>query len=348
MTASTHELVSVRLCRKMRQYAFRILLLPFMRYYLETNALRSLGSAIIRAPALLNEAFTSVFAVFELIKKIGREEDSSRRIAVFKALVNSDLVMRNIMPDDLLREAYGWSSHAPTAGDVRNAMMKIIVAIEKGDAQTIEHEEHYMTLVNSVEAGALEFQQALRYNYTGPKPAPEKIEISWADLLQPRGDTPQAPPADLDTRHPAYIFMDIIRDEKAVKTYRALDLPDSLTIDDAEILSRYDRRLDMFFFASHAYELRKRALRQSPEKNDMQDLLHTAYLSNNDAIIVSDDKIFVQILPSRNRMSVAEFRARQLGRANNAVEDIAAAQKSQDEFVADDPVTGTEQTSGLE
>lgn len=297
-----------------------------MRYYLETNALRALGSNLVRNPALLKDAFTSTFAIFELIKKIGRGKDGGRRIGVFKALLNSEIKIRDIMPEDLIPEAYGWKTSEPAAAKVHNAMAQIIENIQEVSPDEICNEEDYKELIEHHESGAQQFQEALSKRYTGPMPEPETFLFSLVDAICPLEEVPSPTPEHIHDKHPAYIFIDSIRDRKAIKTYRALDLPDSTTIEDAEILRRYDKRLDLFFYATEVYEMMKDSMRGSPEKNDMMDLLHIVYLHNNDIVIVSNDKLFEHVLPSMNRMTLEEFQSFQLNRAEAEVSDTPSVE----------------------
>jgi len=281
-----------------------------MRYYLETNALRSLGSYLIRNPVALKDAFTSTFSLFELIKKIGRGEDSERRVAVLKALWESDISVRQSMPADLIREAYGWESEKLDSTEVNNALIRILDGWENTTSapQELTDDEQYREIIAIHETGTLRFQEMLSKLHTGPAPEPERLLHDSETMFEPNVE-PHKQFEPSDTRHPAYFFMDWIRDAQAIKTYRTLDLPDSETVSDIEILRRYDRQLDRFFFATHIFEMRKSANRERSGKNDMLDLLHTLYLHDNDTVMVSNDRIFEFVLPNRNRISVEAFKA---------------------------------------
>lgn len=279
-----------------------------MRYYLETNALRALGKFLVSNPTVLTNAFTSTFSLFELIKRVGRGGDSEKRAAILKALWDADVSVRMPMPDELLYLAYGWETAEPDSLQIYKTLISLIERNEDPLAFDEQFaDEQYRQIVSHHENSTLRFQKEISDRYVRPKPEPEVIKIDLAAFIVP-DDTAGAHIDHLDTRHPAYIFLDQIRNDKAVSTYRNLDVPDAGELPDAEIISRYNRQLDLFFFATYAFELKKKTFREACAKNDMLDLLHTLYLSDNDVVMVSDDNIFDSVLPNRNLISVKCFK----------------------------------------
>jgi hypothetical protein len=280
----------------------------YMRYYLETNALRALGKYLVSNPAVLTNAFTSTFSLFELIKRIGRGGDSDKRAAILKALWDADVSVRMPMPAELLYLAYGWQTAEPDSLEIYKTLISLIERNE--DPVAFEEQltnERYRKIVAHHEDGTLRFQKEISDRYVRPKPEPEVIKLDFAAFIEP-DNIATAQTKHLDTRHPAYVFLEKIRDDQAVSTYRNLDVPDAGELTNAEIISRYNRELDLFFFATYAFELKKKAFREACAKNDMLDLLHTLYLSDNDVVMVSDDNIFESVLPNRNLISVKCFK----------------------------------------
>ena len=55
-----------------------------MKYYLETNALRAIGNKLQNNQKLLNSSYTSLFSIFEIMKGIGKKNDSLNRLSVLK------------------------------------------------------------------------------------------------------------------------------------------------------------------------------------------------------------------------------------------------------------------------
>ncbi|TNJ15301.1 hypothetical protein CF112_23160 [Aeromonas hydrophila] len=100
--------------------------------------------------------------------------------------------------------------------------------------------------------------------------------------------------------------MEYIRKDFAIATFHSVY--GNVRFSDQKILDMYNNKLDIYFFAVHAFELRKHSLRELAKKNDLLDLFHTAYLFEYDSMIVSDDKIYESILPEFNVMSVSDYK----------------------------------------
>lgn len=293
-----------------------------MRYYLETNALRALGGYLVRNPGVLANAFTSTFSLFELIKRVGREGDSGKRVAILKALWDANISVNTPMPDELIYLAYGWETEKPDSLEIYKTLISIIERNE--DPQAFQEQlasERYSKIVADHENGTLRFQKEISDRYVRPKPEPEMIRFNFEEFIVP-DRMGEVRAKHVDTRHPAYIFLDHIRDDKAVSTYRILDVPDAAEATNVEILSRYNRQLDLFFFATFAFELKKKSNREACAKNDMLDLLHTLYLKDNDVIMVSDDNIFESVLPNRNLISIQRFKELHAKPADGATTEV--------------------------
>ena len=106
--------------------------------------------------------------------------------------------------------------------------------------------------------------------------------------------------------HPSEIFLLTIKDKYTISIFKRLNI--SNKVSDNDILQAYTGKLNLFFFALYAFELKKKSLREATAKNDLLDLLHTVYLYNTDIVMVSDDKIFETILPNKNIISVEEYK----------------------------------------
>lgn len=271
-----------------------------MKYYLETNALRALGSLIDKNEDLQNQSYTSLFAIFELIKGINNRSDSQKRKHILSSIINSNLGFVPVMPYDAMKNAFNHVEEKEQSATVIEQLRKLI----NNDNSTVDG---YQSLVDDYEFGTLDFQSNSNIRNVCPKPEPEYIKLDLNTMFdEPKLDIPigvKNLPKDV---HPSRIAMEMHKLQFAPTIFKSFF--DYAGISDEEILGYYNDDLDLYFFASHLYELKKHCFRESSAKNDLLDILHTVYLSKHESIMVSNDKIFDSILPNINIISVDEYK----------------------------------------
>lgn len=271
-----------------------------MKYYLETNALRALGSKIQQNQELLRQSYTSIFSIFELIKGIGRSSDSQRRKEVLAVLKSTDLGIIEAMPFEIMKAGFTDYVHKDETKIITNILGGLIA----DDSTTLKD---YDDLVERYESSTLDFQAKSNDCYVRPKPEPEYIRIDLKTMLsEPKIDIPEGVKNLPEGVHASRIAMEYLKLTSAPKYFHILFNNENIT--DEEIHKIYNDKLDLFFFSSHAYELKKNCLRESAAKNDWLDVLHTVYLFNHDSIMVSNDKLFESILPNINLISIEDFK----------------------------------------
>jgi len=274
-----------------------------MKYYLETNALRALGNKIHENQNIISKSFTSIFAIFEIIKGINFSKDSKKRINIIKNLVNSNIKIIGFMPIEVIENIFLTQVDISESNNIIQELKKII-----SNPSEYKGTDEYLKLIRRYENGTNIFKKKITQNYCIPKPETETIEITFDDLFS----EPEIP-SELSEKiaklpkntHPSEILLLMIRDKYIISLYKMLNISDSIDKDD--ILKIYNRELDLFFFALYMFDLKKKSLREAPAKNDFLDLLHIVYLNNTEMIIVSNDKIFKTILPNKNVISVEEY-----------------------------------------
>lgn len=271
-----------------------------MKYYLETNALRALGGRVHENKTLRDLSYTSLFAVFELIKGIDNRSDSQARKNIILNIINTDISIVSAMPFELMRSAFT---------NVENRVQSKAVIDQLRNLVNNEDliADGYQALIDNYESDTLEFQRMSNVRYVRPKPEPRCIKFDLETMFdEPEVDIPigvKNLPQDV---HPSRIAMEMLKVHLAPKTFKIFF--DDKGCKDEEILSYYNNSLDLFFFASHSYDLKKYCLRESSAKSDLLDILHTVYLFGHDSVIVSNDKIFDSILPNINQISVEEYK----------------------------------------
>lgn len=271
-----------------------------MKYYLETNALRALGSLVDANRELKNQSYTSLFSIFELIKGINNRSDSQKRKHILAAIINSDLRLVPVMPYDAMKRAFNHVEEKEQGATVIEQLRKLI---DNGDSTV----DGYQALVDEYEFGTLDFQSNSNMRNVRPKPELEYIKLDLETMFsESKVDIPIGVKKLPKDAHPSRVAMEMHKLHFAPAIFKFFF--DDTGISDEQILSYYNDTLDLFFFASHLYELKKHCLREGSAKNDLLDILHTVYLSKHESIMVSDDKIFDSILPNTNLIGIEEYK----------------------------------------
>ncbi len=270
-----------------------------MKYYLETNALRALGGSLGADKELLNQSYTSTFSLFELIKGIDRSKGSNKRLAVLKTIQATELKLIDFMPFEMMELAFGDGTYVFESETVKKKIRSILLDTELA-------QQDYTKIIDRYESSTKDFQINTTSSYAVSAPPPKIVLLNLEESIFPDRETPDYLKNIPENVHPSRIAMEWIKQKEAPAIYRYL-YPDS-NLSDESILGIYKDSLDLYFFASFGYDLKRKCLREAASKNDFLDLLHTIYLVDYDNIIVSNDAIFSAILPDVNIISVEEYR----------------------------------------
>ncbi len=271
-----------------------------MQFYLETNALRALGSEIEKNNEVLEKSYTSIFSLFEISKGIGRSTDSDKRKKILMKLKKVELKFIELMPLEMIETAFVDTIDTTESEHIH----KTIASNMAGNSISANA---FNEIARQYESNTKIFQSKITELYATPEPEPEKItmnlEIMFSDPSPSDISALEKLPKDA---HPSRVAMEYFKREDAPLFYRAVT--GNYSLGNEEIMEMYNNSLDLFFFAYRSFNLKRRCLREAAAKNDWLDILHTTYLRSYDDIIVSDDKIFETILPNINIMSVMEFK----------------------------------------
>ncbi|WP_156152674.1 MULTISPECIES: hypothetical protein [Pseudomonas] len=270
-----------------------------MRYYLETNALRALGGSVGNNKELLKQSYTSTFSLFELTKGIGRSRDSDVRLGVLKALQAVELSFIDFMPFEMMELAFGGGAYVLESEAVKDKIRSIL-----SNTELTQH--NYDKIIERYEFGTKVFQTKVTMAYAVPASPPKTVHLDLDKMFSPERETPDYLKKLPKNLHPSRVIMECMKQKDAPATYKAL-YPDS-ELSSQEILSIYNNSLDLYFFASFGYDLKRKCLREAASKNDLLDVLHTIYLVDHDNVIVSNDAIFSTVLPDINTISVEQYR----------------------------------------
>jgi len=276
-----------------------------MKYYLETNALRALGYKIHEKQNILSESFTSIFAVFEIIKGIDRSKDSKKRIDIINNLSKNNLKIINLMPIEVIENTFLTKIDISESYEIIQEFEKIINC----NSTEYKKSNSYLQLIKKYEEGTKIFQKKMTKKNCIPKPQPKTIGLTLDALFsEPKISSELSEKiAKLPKgTHPSEIVLLMIEDKYLLSFYDKLNITKDISKD--KILQAYRGELNLLLFALYTFELKKKSLRESTAKNDLLDLLHIVYLYKKDIIMVSNDKIFETILPNKNIISVEKYR----------------------------------------
>ena len=229
-----------------------------MKYYLETNALRALGGRIDENKELRDKSYTSSFVVFELIKGIDNRSDSQKRKHILSTIVNSGLNLFPAMPFEVMESAFT-DAKIGEQSSVIIEQLRNLINNENFDVNA------YQTLVKNYESDTLDFQAKSNQRHVRPKPEPEYIKLDLETMFaEPEVDIPVGVKNLPEDVHPSRIAMEMHKLELAPAIFKAFF--DDADVSDEDILGYYNDTLDLFFFASHLYELKKHCLRENAAK----------------------------------------------------------------------------------
>jgi hypothetical protein len=272
-----------------------------MKYYLETNALRSISIEFLKKTKVLKSSYTSIFSLFEILKGINRSNDNQRRINLLNRLSEVELGLIDFMPGEIIQGAFQDPVSTFDSAVISDAIPRLL---KNQDMLSDE----LTTIIERYENLDKEFQKRLSIENCIPAPEPKTIKLDLNSLFL--DDTPLPSPQQPKDWHPAYYFIDHIKSQYAISLYKPTPQAKDENQDESAIMTRYNEKLNLFFFALHSYLLRRKSLREASSKNDLLDILHTAYLFDYNTTIVTNDKLFDSIVPSRNLISIEEYKQR--------------------------------------
>lgn len=219
---------------------------------------------------------------------------------ILEGFKDIELKYVNLMPIEMFQAAFKQEIVAFESrlvnGKIKDALLK---------TQTVDDE--FNEVVDRYELATRNFQERITKSYAVPAPPLETLHLNLADALsEPTNESrpylKNLPP----NLPPSRIFAEYLKHDEVPNIYRQINPNDGLC--DEEILALYNGSLDLYFLANFMYGFKRKALREAASKNDLLDVIHTAYLFNHKSLIVSNDRIFDSILPEINRISVEEYR----------------------------------------
>lgn len=253
--------------------------------YLETNALRILANRL-HDSNFIQDKYTSVLSIIELLSGIKDEEEYQRRRGIIKKIVESEIYTHNkihpLLPASVIANSFGIPQSVVEKNCVVGIiyLMKIIAEITDYNSlinllsQDKELEEHFYFTQNFDDLSGKYFigLMADKSKDTNTKKLIPEFKTRWEEK-------------DFNSilhRAVYYYASKISNSTAGGKTQ-------------AELVNAYDRSINPFLLAVSYYVDQKISLKNTIAKNDSIDLLHLLYIRESD-VIVSNDKLLHSIL----------------------------------------------------
>lgn len=295
------------------------------KYYLDTVALRSLSPFLDEKPEVCEISYSSLFAVIEIFKGISKK-DGLKRINILNNLLKISLPIIKELPNHILLKPYG-IDHPDDEKDIADILsiinkIKDAKSLDEFDAIKKEHHGIFASLLDCYDSLNIDFINVLSARNCVPDKKETFVINDLSDYIITSSEKTEAADSEETKKTPRDCFLEYIKPEfvrnfsaSILKNQGIVSLLGTNNIRSRNeqinhLASRYSgTQLDEFALAITIYCMKKKCRREASAKNDILDILHTLYLYEPDQILVSDDKIFEDIIiPSEKLMKINDFK----------------------------------------
>ena len=234
-----------------------------LRYYLDTNAVQSLGT---RLESLPNECvYTSVWTQLELVSAIKDDDGFRKKTAALRHLSDSGIFIDQIVPGAKKEQAFGCI--APEGGKIPH-LSEVIMPMIFAAGNYEEFWKHIKC--HSMEKCMELIKETDKVTHIFGEQIKSRMDLRIDDFEEKwtKGDKNE-----------------LLQD--AIGYYASL-LEKKLFIPRYILINAYDHSMDYYMLIHYYYIEQKRYSRNQPAKNDFNDLMHLQYLRNG-CILVTDD-----------------------------------------------------------
>ena len=234
-----------------------------LRYYLDTNAVQSLGT---RLESLPNECvYTSVWTQLELVGAIKDDDSFRRKTAALRHLSDSGIFIDQIIPGAKKEQAFGCI--APEGGKIPH-LYEVIMPMIFAAGNYEEFWKHIKC--QGMEKCVKLIKETDKVTHSFGEQIKSRMDLRIDDFEEKwtKGDKNE-------------LLQDAI-DYYANLLEKKYHIPKSL------LIRAYDHSVDYYMLIHYYYVEQKRYSRNQPAKNDFNDLMHLQYLRNG-CILVTDD-----------------------------------------------------------
>lgn len=253
--------------------------------YLETNSLRQV-SAQLADNNFIQDKYTSILSLIEIISGISNEESFLLRQSILKKILQSNLKINFDLPNTILYQAFGFSNGLYPTLKIEDfvQILRIITTIK-----------NFKSLDEVISINSLNETWIVIKQY-------DEIvnRIGWKNSIQKRFDENKDIKKAIEDHRNRWHSNNIEYLKKLTINYFARILlecyPDETNYHLEYIISSYDNSIDIYLLSTAYYVDKLVSTKNLPGKNDYFDLQHLIYLYGNMNEIVSDDKLLHKIV----------------------------------------------------
>lgn len=273
-------------------------------YYLETNSLRILANKILIKPYYLENCFTSILSVCELLSGITNDKTFTQRKGILRKVYFSKINADLDMPETKIYKAY----RIPLDSKINDKIILIgaLCIASKSYAEYLNViqksnlSEYWEFLKIYDKNSNIKFKESFQtrqdnFDYSDPNMIPD-FNNRWDNLND-----------NHDLRERILYDLIVYFAESLIKPNSVIKVKDKSLKD---IINAYDHSLDLYFLCIGYFSGTKIIFKNAPSRNDFFDLSHLMYLRNKSDIIVSNDSMLLKLLNKihpKNILSISNF-----------------------------------------
>jgi hypothetical protein len=242
-------------------------------YYLDTNAVQSLGLKLRNIPANKG-VYTSVLTIMELLKRIEDEDSYKKKVGPIVQLLNCQVFIDPLQAPFVIRDAFGIDYEIPVEFDAIERIITIACKSQnyKLFYESIQNEgltELFNGLKTLFKIGNDRFKESLaQYNEKGNLAANRIVfKERWE--------------GDINRQNRLNEVINYYAKKQASRYDRSV----------LDLLSSYDHSIDLFMLINYYYDEKKNYCRELAADNDGFDIQHLLYLRKG-CKLVTDDRGF--------------------------------------------------------
>lgn len=244
-----------------------------LRYYLDTNAVQSLGLKLRNIPANKG-VYTSVLTIMELLKRIEDEDSFKKKTGPIVQLLNCQVFIDPLQAPFVIQDAFGINYEIPVEFDNIEKIIAIACKSKNYELfnESMQNEgltELFNGLKTLFKTGNDRFKEGLaQYNEKG-------------DLAANRIMFKERWEGNVNRQNRLCEVINYYAEKQSVKCNRSI----------LDLLLSYDHSIDLFMLINYYYDEMKNYCRELAADNDGFDIQHLLYLRKG-CKLVTDDRGF--------------------------------------------------------
>ena len=254
-------------------------------FYLDTNAIQSLGSTLCHFSN--KYVFTSIWVEMELVSSISDDDSFRKKKAALRNLVESGIDVDVLPPPYRMLESFGIATTNWFSVDTWNRFINELLEAKDYDHWQSSCDKEVLKYIKVIDSVDEEFKEAIGKRFASGTAKERKMNFAtkFNGSLN-----------DIYKDALGY-YVDLFEKKFKVPQY--------------QLISQYDSSQDVFMVVQYYYVEMKAANHDAPARNDFNDLLHLHYIKNN-CYLVTDDKGFAKCVNDvlkGHAITVNEFKA---------------------------------------